>query len=576
MVRLKKVLVSIAVMTVMLGMIAVGQVASGAETQGSKIVAIEVQGNSNIPSETILEAVKVKVGDTLSEEKVKADMKAISDLGYFYNVSARTVPHTGGVRLVYEVVENPKLKSITFKGNKMVSTDKLDLLMSVKINDVLNVKKLNGDLERILKYYYNQGYSARISDVSVTPEGEVTISIVEATIGAIKVEGNQKTKTKVITREISVKPGDIFDVNKIREDMRRIYNLGIFENVDVKLDLNKETDSYSVNYIVKERRTGSANLGVAWSSTEGFLGYIDVGDENFLGNHQKVNLRWEFGANKNMYEIGFYEPWLDAKRTSLGFNLYNRRTDIERSWDGEVYTYSVAGDPPEKVKYTEIRRGGDITIGRPLNLDTRLYLTLRIDDTDLRPITEGLGWVNPASGETRSVTVAAVNDTRDNIMNPSSGSRKKLSVELAGGLLGGDYTFGKYQVDGSTYFKTRPDQVLALHLAAGFSSGELPLTEQYKVGGSESIRGYKYGRFYGDKMLYANAEYRFRITKGLQGVLFVDAGNAWVNDEAMDLNSLYTGLGVGVRIDTPIGLLRIDYGTGREGGQTYFSFGQTF
>lgn len=574
---MKKVLIFVAIVAVMFGAMATGPAAIGAETQGNKIVAVEVQGNSNIPSETILDAVRVKAGDTLSEEKVKADMKAISDLGYFYNVSAKTVPQAGGVRLVYEVVENPKLKSITFKGNKMVSTEKLDLLMSVKINDVLNVKKLNGDLERILKYYYNQGYSARISDVSVTPEGAVTVSIVEATVGAIKVEGNQKTKARVITREISVKPGDTFDVNKIREDMRRIYNLGIFENVDVKLDLNKETDSYTVNYVVKERRTGSANLGVAWSSTEGFLGYIDVGDENFLGNHQKVNLRWEFGANKNMYEIGFFEPWLDANRTSLGFNLYNRRADIERSWDSEVYTYSPdPGNPPEKVKYTEIRRGGDVTVGRPLNLDTRLYLTLRIDDTDLQPITEGLGWVNPASGETRSITVAAVNDTRDNVMNPSAGSRKKLSVELAGGLLGGDYTFGKYQVDGSTYFKTWPNQVLALHLAAGFSSGELPLTEQYKVGGSESIRGYKYGRFYGDKMVYANAEYRFRITKGLQGVLFADAGNAWANDEAMDLNSLYTGLGAGVRIDTPIGLLRIDYGTGREGGQTYFSFGQTF
>ena len=161
-------------------------------------------------------------------------------------------------------------------------------------------------------------------------------------------------------------------------------------------------------------------------------------------------------------------------------------------------------------------------------------------------------------------------------MNPKSGSYKRVSAEMAGGILGGDYTFGKYQAEGSLYHEVLRNQVLALHLATGLSAGTLPPHEQYRIGGAESLRGYDYGEFYGDKMVLANAEYRFQIIKGLQGVVFADTGAAWLKDDPVNLADFSTGAGVGVRIDTPIGMLRIDYGVGKKGGQAYFSFGQMF
>ncbi|MEW6106405.1 MAG: POTRA domain-containing protein, partial [Bacillota bacterium] len=164
---------ALAALAVTLGVSLVSAGAFAQVPSGEKVVAVEVDGLKSVPKETVMEVVKVKVGDTLTEEAVRADMQAINDLGVFFNVSARFHPHLGGIRLVYEVVENPRVKSIAFQGNEAVSTDKLELLVSIKPGEILNVKKLNGDLERILKYYYNEGYSARIKDVNISEQGEV-------------------------------------------------------------------------------------------------------------------------------------------------------------------------------------------------------------------------------------------------------------------------------------------------------------------------------------------------------------------------------------------------------------------
>ena len=573
----------LAALVVVLGVSLVSAGAFAQVPSGEKVVAVEIDGLKSVPKETVMEVVKVKVGDTLTEEAVRADMEAINDLGLFFNVSARFHPHLGGIRLVYEVVETPRVKSIAFQGNEAVGTDKLELLVSIKPGEILNVKKLNGDLERILKYYYNEGYSARIKDVNISEQGDVTIILEELRVSDIRVEGNKKTKEYVIRRQITVKPGELLNVNKLREDQRRLGNLGIFESVDIKLDLDEAKKGYIVTYVVKEAKTGSAALGAGWSSAEGFIGYIELAEDNFLGRQQRVNINWQFGGGRNSYELGFYDPWLDSRRTSFGLNLYNRTSRVERNWDEERYDWIGTGDHPEKVKYSEQRRGGSVSVGRPLNLDTRVSLSLRIDATKLTPLPEegqseaGWTWLegNP-SGETRSVTLSLVNDTRDYYMNPKSGSLKRVSAEMAGGILGGDYTFGKYQAEGSVYREVFRNQVLALHLAAGLSTGTLPPHEQYRIGGAESLRGYDYGEFYGDKMVLANAEYRFQIIKGLQGVVFADTGAAWLKDDPMSLADFSTGAGVGVRIDTPIGMLRIDYGVGKEGGQAYFSFGQMF
>ena len=232
----------------------------------------------------------MKPGDLLTEEAVRSDLEAISETGLFFDVAARFYSQVGGIRLVYEVVENPKITSINFKGNEAVSRDKLDLLMSVRPGEILNLKKLNGDLERILKYYYNEGYSAKIKDVNITEQGDVTIELVELRVADVRIEGHKKTKDYVVRRYITVKPGELLDVNKLREDQRKLVNLGIFESIDIKLDVADDDDAYIVTYVLKEARTGSAGIGAGYSSAEKYIRYIEVSESNFLGRLQTENV----------------------------------------------------------------------------------------------------------------------------------------------------------------------------------------------------------------------------------------------------------------------------------------------
>jgi len=539
---------------------------------GEKIILVEIEGLQAVSQETVMESIELKPGDLLTEEAVRADLERIGNIGFFFDVAARFYSQLGGIRLVYEVVENPKITSINFKGNEAVSRDKLELLMSVRPEEILNLKKLNGDLERILKYYYNEGYSAKIKDVNISEQGDVTIELVELRVADVRIEGHKKTKDYVVRRYITVKPGELLDVNKLREDQRKLVNLGIFESIDIKLDASDDDDAYIVTYVLKETRTGSAGIGAGYSSAEKFIGYIEVSESNFLGRLQTVNVNWQFGKGRSSYTLGFYDPWIDAKQTSFGINLYNRTQTVTRKWD------------EGKFQYNELRRGGNISVGRPLKENLRLSLSLRIDGTSLIPMPQegktepGWTWIpgqNP-SGDTRSLTLSLTGDTRDHYMNPTKGVYWRTSAETAGGLLGGSYTFSKFQGECSAYREVRPDQVLAFRLSGGLSTGELPLHEQYRLGGAETLRGYDYGEFYGDNMMLANAEYRFRIFKGVQGAVFVDTGSTWLKEDRLSAVGLSTGAGLGVRVETPIGMLRVDYGFGKQGGQAYLSFGQMF
>src|SRR5690606_13315880 len=185
--------------------------------------------------------------------------------------------------------------------------------------------------------------------------------------------------------------------------------------------------------------------------------------------------------------------------------------------------------------------------------------------------------------ETRSITLSTRTDTTDSLFMPTRGLRTGLSAEFAGGWLGGTSSFTKYQGDISHYIKVGSnDQTLAVRAMYGHGHN-LPEHELFSVGGSETVRGYDYDAFRGDRMAVFNVEYRFPIAvslggqaSNLQGVVFVDAGQAFRPGEPLSLNSLKMGYGIGVRLDTFLGVSRLDYGIGEEGGKIYFSTGATF
>jgi outer membrane protein insertion porin family len=573
--------------------------AYAADFTGKTVTSVSVTGNSAISESTILAATKVKAGDVLATAAIKQDMQAIYDLGNFFDVVVNFTEVPEGVKVVYTVMENPVLSDIVVKGNTKVDTNKIKELIGAKPNTLINTKTLNDNMRAVEQYYHDQGFIlAKVSDLSVSPAGVLTVSINEGTLENIVIKGNDKTKDYVITREMNLKPGEAFNAKKARRSMQKVYNLGYFEDVNMKLNPGKEPNAVSLEADVVEQKTGTFSIGGGYSQSDGLVGIIELGDNNLGGTGDKAKIHWEFGGNASSrnYELDYTHPWLDDKQTSIGFSIYNMTneySDYGLNKTNGAYTDGTGSydDRALRSTYDKNRKGFEMTIGRPQGEYLQNYITFKNRKDTYESYVSGdvnyatdkgefANYLQDNFGLTRSVTLTRVFDDRDNIINPTEGSRFQLSGEFAGHGLGGDFDFNKYIAEVRHYFKINDDHVIALRVNAGYATGNVSEANQFSVGGADTLRGYDDDQFKGDKMATASAEYRFPIVKKVQGVIFSDVGKVWSDQgsTAYDHGSLgiKASVGVGVRVSTPIGPIRLDLAKGDQGMKTHFSFGGQF
>jgi outer membrane protein insertion porin family len=256
----------------------------------------------------------------------------------------------------------------------------------------------------------------------------------------------------------------------------------------------------------------------------------------------------------------------------LGFNLYDMTNQYNDYENGSLVS-----------TYDRKRKGWDITFGRPQGEYVQNYITLKhrgdyygrpVSGTDYSDGTHQQ-YLQDNFGITRSIILSRVFDSRDNVFNATEGSRLSMSAEFAGKVFGGDFNFNKYDVESRKYFKVGHDQTIAVRMDLGYATGHMPDSGRFSVGGIDTLRGYDEDEFKGNKMFTASAEYRFPIAKKVQGVLFSDVGNAW-NGEGYKLDDLKASVGVGIRLNTPLGPIRLDFARGSEGNKTHFGFGGQF
>lgn len=559
--------------------------AAAVDPTGKVVTTVTVTGNKMVETSAITTVVKVKPGDIASTDKLKQDLQAIYELGYFFDVVVNFTEVPEGVQVVYTVMENPTLQGVVMKGNTKVTTEKLMELLKVPQGKILNSKVLNENVKSMEDYYHDQGYIlTKVTDVSMNPSGILTLTFNEGMVEGIQVKGNEKTKTYVITREMKLKVNEPFNSKDAKRSMQKIYNLGYFEDVSMKLNPGKEPNAVVFETDVVEQKTGRFSIGGGYSQSDGLVGIIEVGDDNFRGTGDKVKLHWEFGGttqNKN-YEISYNRPWLDEKQTSLGVSFYNMTNQYTDYDDGGS----------KRSTYYKKREGWDITLGRPQGEFTQNYISLKQrKDSYVSPIS-GVDYTNPSAdttgfmanhasyladnfGLTRSISLTKVYDSRDNIFSPTEGNRTSLTTEFAGKALGGDFNYNKYTFETRNYFKVGSAQVVAFRGTIGYASGNMPESGEFAVGGSDTVRGYNDDQFKGNKMLATSVEYRFPVAKKVEGVLFTDAGKAWTG-EGYKLNDLVASVGVGIRLSTPIGPIRLDFAKGSQGNKTHFSFGGQF
>jgi outer membrane protein insertion porin family len=585
-----------------------------AEAQANRVLSVEVQGNQKISTDAILQVVATKPGEEFSREQLDRDVREIHQMGWFRAQPATRVEETPeGVKVVFIVQEWPVIERIEISGNTetVVPTDAIRAIMQTKEGNVLNTPLLSRDIDAIEKLYAEKGYVGRVVGDSVGLDfdktGVLKIPIIEATVENVKISGNKKTKTNVIRRELTVKPGAVYSLRDLQRDYARLDRLGIFETIEERTEAGTELGKVGVNWNVKERRTGQVSVGLGYSAREKLVGRAELSETNFRGRGEGVNLLWETGGfrGRNSFHVGFFKPWLDNKRTSLSVDLYDKLVyrfseDLGRSPGGDT------------GRYDERHKGGTLTLARPLSETFRLALTGRFDDVRTT-LDESTSSTFPIQDGTVSTgTVRGTVDTRDFATNPTAGSLHTAWIEsgvsnlrqssIAGDTLGTS-TITKFAFDLRQYVglkahkgKTPAERareripVLALRLTAGTSAGHLPFYEQFFVGGSDSLRGYLEDRFWGRSMFLASAEYRRPIANALTAVLFADVGDAWGASGAYQLTnptvstdfrqhgglSPAASVGLGLRVTTPIGPIRLDYGFGSEGGRLHFSIGHSF
>ena len=571
-----------------------------AQYLGKTITKQSVFGNTVLSEEEVLAVVKTKPGMELTEIGLSEDLGAIYDMGWFYDLRPEFKEVPEGVQVVYHVLENPTYSKLNLVGNTVIDKQKVNALFNLEEGSVVNLKDINRRVLKLEEEYRQAGYIlARVTDVHMDQDGTLNLTVNEGIVEDFKVKGNVKTKDYVITREMRLKKGQPFNAKDARRSMQRVYNLGYFEDVNVKLNPGKEPNSVEVEISVVEMNTGTFGIGAGYSSADGFVGMISIGDKNFRGTGDSVNVRWEFGGedNKN-YDFTYSRPWLDDKETRATINLY----DITN----EYADYNIDGD--EIARYDKKRRGQELTLSRRAEGEfISNYITIKNRDDIYKGEADGYeGDPNqyyedsfdnntaynkpeynyPETAEerrkenfgvTRSITLGRVLDSRDNIYDPHEGKRISYSIEHAG-FMGGDFDFTKFTADYRYYYRAGGECVWALNLGAGYADGDMPLSQRFSMGGSDTLRGYEDDQFRGNSMVKATLEYRFPIVKKVQGVLFTDNGYAWDHrfQDEFDFGLIKNSFGVGLRINSPLGPVKLDYGYGDDGGKFHFSFGGQF
>ncbi len=569
---------------------------------GKTIASVDFDGIPEEVKTKLSPLLTSKPGTPVSQEGVRNDVASLGSTGVFSQIRPNFGEVPEGVDLSYQLVANPVVHDVEFSGNTIFTSDYLRDVMQVPKDSVLNFVQVNQKLKAIEDLYLKQGYMlVSIPNVQVTSNGILHIDISEGVIEDIQLVGNEKTKDKVILRELKMKKGKPFNKFQASRSMERLYNLGYFEDVNMKLLPGTQNEHNVVIEIdVVEQKTGVITVGAGYSDSDGTVGIIEVGDTNFRGTGDKVNFHWEFGGagdGKN-YTISYTRPWINSNGDSLGVSIFNR-----------IYEYDdYDADGNTIAEYDKRRRGWNLTWGRVTGEYRTNYFNFE-SAKESYDNHDGFDWGSAAKnkfsnyekygyasytdmedtwkkaimdnfGTTNSFTFTHVFDNRDNYFNASKGRRLSFAAQWGGHGLGGDYDFYKFTAEGRFYKALGNGHILALRVMGGYIDGDVAYGNLFDLGGSNTLRGYEDDQFKGKKMYATTLEYRFPIAKKVQGVVFGDGGSTWGIDNGQipwynDDDSFNWSVGVGLRLQTPIGPIRLDYGHGDQ-NKFHFSFGTQF
>ncbi|MGQ0550681.1 MAG: BamA/OMP85 family outer membrane protein [Armatimonadota bacterium] len=556
---------------------------------------IVVRGIERVPESVVLESIGVRVGELLSQERLRADVAAIVATGWFADANVRVEPARDGVRVAFLIVENPEITEIVIEGNTAIPTADIQRALNLPAGQVLNIVRLRDGTRAIEKLYEERGYVlARVVDVGVTANGgtRLRLRISEGKVEAVEWKGLVKTRQFVVERNMLVRPGRVFNINELNRDLQRLVALELFENVQARPRPGSTPEAVIVEIELKEQRTQQARFGLGYSDRTGIVGLIEYTERNWQGRNQSITIRYERGLGErggpnllgpapSNFLITFREPFLDARNTAMEIALY-QSTATELEYMDSTLT----------SRFNIERLGSAITLSRPLDPQTTLTARLRSERAQLFSLPldpTAAACSNPddpacprplpsrfTPGRTVALTLVGLRDTRDSRLTPTKGDRLSLTLDGAIPVLG-DFAFIKYAAEYTRYFPLGGSTVFVGRTILGLSQGDLPIQEQYFAGGPSTLRGAPYARLRGNSMVLLNLEVRTglgfvaRQLQNFTGAFYVDVGTAPISTSNIHLSA-----GIGIGVSTAVGPIRIDLAFGPEGRQTWLTIGHPF
>ncbi len=590
--------------------------------EGTKQVVkrIDFVGNDSVLAKDLRKAMKTKVQNLLSifnksgrlvPSQLQEDRDAIR-LVYqnrgFADVQVTEVqvnPISGdAVELIFTLQEGTQysVNALGIQGVNVTSADDLKAQLQMVDGSLYTPEGLSADLKTIQQFYGTQGYidSSIIPEISPAGPGRVNVTYIidegtQAIVNLVNIQGNTRTKDHVIRRELAVSPGDLYDTTLVDVSRQRLENLNYFSQVQTVPTDTMIPGRKDLNVIVEEKRTGSFNFGVGFSTIDSLVGFAELqqtnfdlfGWPNFVGGGQRLRIRGQYGIERADAVISFTEPWFLGQQLSLGTEIFYRNADFLSPY------------------YDQANYGAAIQLRKPINNFLSANAEYKIEGIEIYDIGADVPQLNTQKGTyfRNALSTGITFDTRDSLFLTRKGTYANLTGYIAS--ITGHQAVNTYGIslEGSQHFSLPWDLIFMargqLATVDTLSGGEnipdinnVPIFDRLWLGGANNLRGFQFrevgpekdGVYYGGNSLgYGTLELTFPVITRVRGAFFLDAGFVNVNSWDFNGTEYNANYGFGVRLDLPIGPIRIDYGIpivsdnyNGSSGQIQFNIGYQF
>lgn len=573
------------------------------------VSSLEIIGSVNVPVSEVAKKIPIKVGGYFSKNKIIKGQRELLETGMYREVIPDVYQYPEGLVVVYSVIENPIVNGVQIEGNTKYTTEELKSLVNIEPGKVLNLNNLRDARDKILKKYNEDGYVlAEIEDIDLTGANDLKIVVNEGVVDKVnftkmvtKQKGQRrkatdtllKTRDYVVDREIEIQPGQVFNINDYNETVSNLMRTGYFKNVKYETKpAPGENQGVDLVLLLEEERTATLQGAISYGSEIGLLGMLSVKDMNWQGKGQELGVTFEkSNENYTSFSLNFSDPWIKGTdRISWGWSLYkNEYENGDSVLFRETDTYGA-----------KLNVGKGLTKNLRIGLGTKAeYITEKAKKSELANYTNYNGvnllekWGDKRSYGLFSIYPSITYDTRNSYWNPTSGWYGKYQVEVGYADTIDSGTFANTTLELRKYHRGLfKSNTFAYRVVGGIMTTTTPESQRFWVGGGSTLRGYDGGFYQGTQKVTATIENRTQINDVLGIVVFSDIGRAWdyqgedpgyLNQKrnAKFPDDIGTTVGVGLRVNTPVGPLRFDFGwpvgnSEESGMKFYFNMGQSF